>query len=51
VDQLFSYGAIETKDTTKNIIFKVNGQRLKHFLEMPNEEDVECLLIHEFSQL
>ena len=41
-----SHGAIEIKDPTNDQVYKVNGHRLKHFLEMPSEEDVECLFFH-----
>jgi len=34
-------------DPIKDHAFKIHGHRLKHFLEMPSEEDVECLLFHE----
>jgi len=37
---MFPHGAVEIKDLTNDHVFKVNGHRLKPFLEMPSEEDV-----------
>ena len=36
----------EIKDLTNDHVFKVNRHRLEPFLEMPNEEDMECLFLH-----
>jgi len=44
--RVFPYGAVEIKDPNNDQVYKVNGHRLKHFLEMPSEEDVECLFLH-----
>ena len=44
--RVFPRGAVEIKDPTNDQVYKVNGHRLKHFFEMPSEEDVECLLLH-----
>ena len=49
VSRVFPYGAVEIKDPKSGAKFKVNGQRLKQFLKLPNEEDVECLILHESS--
>lgn len=38
---------IEIKGPIKDHVFKVNEHRLKQFLEMPSEKDVERLLLHE----
>ena len=43
---MFPHGAVEIRDPTNDQVFKVNGHRLKPFLEMPREEDVECLSLH-----
>ena len=44
--KVLPHGAVEIRDPTNYNAFKVNGQRLKPFLEMPYEEDVECLFLH-----
>jgi len=44
--RVFPYGAVEIKDPTNDQVYKVNGHRLKHFLKIPSEEDVECLFLH-----
>ena len=42
---IFSYGAIEITNPTNGNVFKVNGQRLKPFLEnFEKEEMVEELV-------
>jgi len=46
VVRAFPHGAVEIRDPTNDQVFKVNGYRLKHFLEIPREEDVECLSLH-----
>ena len=43
--RVFPHGAIEIKDPTNDQVYK-NVHRLKHFLEMPSEEDAECLFLH-----
>ena len=45
--KVFPCGVIEIKDSTKDHRFKVNGQRLKHILDMPSKEDVKRLSLHE----
>jgi len=45
IPKVFPYGAVEMKNSTNNHVFKVNGHRLKPFLKMPSEEDVECLFL------
>ena len=47
VSHVFSYGAIEIQDPQSGAIFKVNGKRLKPFLELPGQEHVEYLILHE----
>ena len=32
---VFPYGTVEIQDTQRGAGFKVNGQRLKQFLELP----------------
>ena len=44
---VFPYGAVEISDPDSGATFKVNGQRLKQFLELPSKEDVEYLMLHE----
>lgn len=42
---VFPYGAIEIKDPKNVVTFKVNGQRLKSYLEYrPHEEDTKINL-------
>ena len=45
--QVFPYRVIEIKGPTKDNVSAVNVHRLKHFLEMPCERDVECLLLND----
>ena len=40
VVRVFPHGAVEIKDPTNDQVYNVNGHRLKHFLDMPSEEDV-----------
>jgi len=47
VSHVFSYGAVEIAYSNTGAKFKVNGQLLKIFLELPNVEDVECLILGE----
>ena len=48
VSHVFPYGAVdEIADPNTGAKFKVNGQRLKQFLELPSSEDVECLILQE----
>jgi len=44
---VFSHRTIEIRDPTKDHAFKVNGHKLKHFLEKPSERDVECLFLYD----
>jgi len=44
---VFLYGAVEIQDPDTREKFKVNGLRLKKFLELPSPEDVECLILCE----
>ena len=46
VVRAFPHGAVEIRDPTNDHVFKVNGHRLKHFLELPSEGDVECLSLY-----
>ena len=41
VVKVFSHGAIEIKDLSKDHTFKVNRHRLKQFFEIPSDEDME----------
>ena len=45
----FSYGAVEIQDPDTGVKLKINGQRLKKFLELPSLEDMECLILRELS--
>ena len=47
VSRIFPYGAVEIRDSDSGATFKVNGHRLKQFLELPSKEDVECLMLRE----
>ena len=47
VSRIFPYGAVEIQDSDSGATFKVNGHRLKQFLELPSKEDVECLILRE----
>jgi len=49
VSRVFPYGAVEIQDPENGTKFKVNGQWLKQFLELPDKEDVECPILHESS--
>ena len=45
VHTVFPHGAIEIKDPKNGVMFKVNGQRLKPYLEyQPHGEDIEINL-------
>ena len=44
---VFPYGAVEIQDPQSGATSKVNGQCLKQFLELPGQEDVKCLILHE----
>ena len=46
VVKVFPNVALEIKEPTKDHKFKVNGHRMKSFLEMPSEKNMECLLLH-----
>jgi len=45
VSYVFPYGVVEITDPDTRVNFKVNGQRLKQFLELPGSKDVECLIL------
>ena len=45
--KVFSHVAIKIRDRTKDQTFTVNRHRLKHFLQMLSEGDVECHVRHE----
>jgi hypothetical protein len=48
VQSIFPYGAIEIEDPKNGTTFKVNGQRLKPFLELQSPE-VETTLLEDLS--
>ena len=46
VKNIFSHGAVEIKNPSNGVTFKVNGQRLKSFLELPTEIE-EAMILYE----
>ena len=47
ISHIFSHGAIKIQEPMRGTHFKVNGQRLKPFLELPaDEREVECLMLY-----
>ena len=46
VTDLLSYGVVEIQDPNSGDKQKGNNKRLKQFLELPTEDDVECLMLH-----
>ena len=47
MSHVFPHGAIEIQDPMRGAHFKVNGQRLKPFLEpSAKEREVECLMLY-----
>ena len=47
VTHMSLYGVVLMEDLTSEAKQRVDGQRLKQFLERPTEEDVDCLMLHE----
>ena len=47
VRTVFPHGAIEIENPRDGSIFKVNGQRLKPFLELPSNQEEELMILHE----
>ena len=48
ISHVFPHGALEMQDPIRGTHFKVKGQRLKPFVELPTEErEVECLMLYE----
>lgn len=50
ITHVFPHGAVEIENPNGGSRFKVNAQRLKQYLELPEEnmeENVECLLLYE----
>ena len=45
ISHVFPYHVVEIQDLESGATFKVNGQRLKQFLELLSKEDVECLVL------
>ena len=43
----FPFSAVEIQDPEIGTEFKVNGQWLKQFSELPSLENVECIVLHE----
>jgi hypothetical protein len=46
VKTAYPYGAVDIEDPKNGNIFKVNGQRLKPFLEIPNQNVDEIMILH-----
>ena len=47
VTQVFPHGAVEIKNPTNENIFKVNGRRLKHFMEnIADGQMIEIINLH-----
>ena len=44
---VFSRGAVEIEDQKNSIAFKVNGQRLKPFLEMLVSDNEDVMSLHD----
>ena len=47
VKEVFSHGAVEIKNLSNNVVFKINGQRLKLFLELPKESIDVAMVLYE----
>ena len=47
VKKVFSHGAIEIENPSNGVIFKVNGQRLKPFLELPVKTVEDAMVLYE----
>ena len=47
VRTVFPHGAIEIENPKDGSIFKVNGHRLKPFLEFPGNQEEELMILHE----
>ena len=47
VTHVLLYSVVKIQDLASGAKQKVQSQILKHFLELPTEEDVECLMLHE----
>ena len=47
VRTVFPHGAIEIENPKDGSIFKVNGHRLKPFLEIPSNQEEELMILHE----
>ena len=47
VHTVYPHGAVEIKDPKNGQKFKVNGHRLKQFLELPTHQTDEVMILHE----
>ena len=47
VKEVFSHGAVEIENPSNGVIFKVNGQRLKPFLELPVKTVEDAMVLYE----
>ncbi|PKA47723.1 hypothetical protein AXF42_Ash014500 [Apostasia shenzhenica] len=51
ISQVFSYGAVEIEDPIRKSRFKVNGQRIKPYLELPMQvEEENYMMLHELNE-
>ena len=44
---VFPHGVVEIEDPKNSSVFKVNGQRVKPFLEMPASDNEEVMSFHD----
>ena len=44
---VFPHGAVEIEDPKNGAVFKVNGQRLKQFFEIPMSDNEEVMNLHD----
>jgi len=49
VTHAFPSGVVEIQNLANRAKQKVNSQRLKQFLELPIDHDVECLILYELA--
>ena len=47
VKKIFPHGAVEIKNPSNDIVFKVNGKKLKPFLKLTKESTDEAMVLYE----
>ena len=47
VKEVFPHGAVEIENPNNGVVFKVNGQRVKLFLELLKESTDEVIVLYE----